>query len=52
MDLAYINDYGNDIRDHDDHLSEFAKTFDEKKFLANPNHIRVASFQLQMYQLR
>lgn len=52
MDDIYINPYGYDLRELDDQLPPGARSFDEKKFLANPNDRLVAAFQIQMYQLK
>lgn len=52
MDQIYINHYGFDLRTLDPKLPENARSFDEKQFLANPNHKRAAFLQLHLYALR
>lgn len=52
LDLIYINKYGYDLRKLDDQLPATCKSFDVNNFLKTPNHRSVATFQMQMYQLR
>lgn len=52
MDMVYINSYGYDLRQLDPLVPDTCKSFDEKDFLGNPNHRRVAAFQFDMLKLR
>lgn len=52
MDQVYINPYGFDLRTLDDKLPKGARSFDEKKFLANPNDRMTGVLQHQLYDLR
>lgn len=49
MDDIYINAYGFDLRTLDDKLPPGARSFDEKKFLADPKNRLTAAFQMQLY---
>lgn len=52
MDQYYINAYGFDLRTFDDRLPEGARSFDEKKFLANPSHRMTCWLQHELYSLK
>lgn len=52
MDDIYINEYGFDLRQLDDKLPPNVRSFDEKKFVADPYNKHVASFQNTMYHLK
>lgn len=52
MDDVYINDYGFDLRTLDDKLPPGARSFDTKKFLADPKNRLTASFQMNMFGLK
>ncbi len=51
-DVMYINDYGFDMRNLDPKLPETAQSFDEKRFLREPNHFLSAGFHFTKYRLR
>lgn len=51
-DRVFINGYGFDLRTLDHKLPKGAQTFDEKKFLAEPNARLTAAMQLWLYHLR
>lgn len=52
MDDVYINEYGFDLRQLDDKLPPGVRSFDEKKFVADPYNRLVAPFQNTMYHLK
>lgn len=52
MDDVYINPYGFDFRTLDAQLPKGARTFDETKFLAEPNNRLTGSMLLNYYHLR
>lgn len=52
MDQVYINSYGFDLRTLDDKLPPGARSFDEKNFLATPNHKMTAVLQNYFYDIR
>lgn len=52
MDHLLINPYGFDLRTLDHKLPKGARTFDEKNFLAEPNHRMTGTLQYSLYGLR
>lgn len=52
MDAHYINAYGYDMRQLDSQLPKVARSYDEKDFCKDPNHINAGNFQIMKYQLR
>lgn len=52
MDDIYINEYGFDLRQLDDQLPPGVRSFDEKKFVADPYNRLVAPFQNTMYHMK
>lgn len=51
-DEIYITPTGFDLRTLDDKLPKGARSFDEKKFLADPTHKHVGVFHRLLYNLR
>jgi len=49
LDLLYINPYGYDMRQLDDRLPRTMRSFDEKRFIREPNHDDVITYQLHQY---
>ncbi|XP_050092063.1 NADH dehydrogenase [ubiquinone] 1 alpha subcomplex subunit 10, mitochondrial [Anopheles aquasalis] len=48
MDNYYVNPYGYDLRQLDPKLPETMRSFDVAKFLQDPTHRNVATFQVRM----
>jgi NADH dehydrogenase (ubiquinone) 1 alpha subcomplex subunit 10 len=49
LDLLYINPYGYDMRQLDPKLPRSMQSYDEKRFIREPNHVNSIVFQLHMY---
>lgn len=52
MDRVYINSYGYDMRQLNPKLPPNCRSFENKDYLTNPKHSRVASFQFCMFEMR
>ncbi|GAB1859113.1 NADH dehydrogenase [ubiquinone] 1 alpha subcomplex subunit 10, mitochondrial [Camponotus japonicus] len=52
FDEYYINEYGYDVRTLDDRLSLSTQSCDVQKFLTNPEHPNVPTFQFHYFQLK
>ncbi|XP_055595343.1 NADH dehydrogenase [ubiquinone] 1 alpha subcomplex subunit 10, mitochondrial [Uranotaenia lowii] len=52
LDSYYINSYGYDLRQLDPQMPANMQSFDVNKFLQNPNHRNVATFQIRTLMQR